>query len=195
MPDMDDEIPPLHRKRCKRYNVPGDAHFLTFSCFKRRPFLSRDRTRKWLVDSVISARIKHSFDLWAYAIMPEHTHLVLYPTLPVYDLSLILKSIKQSVSNAAIAFVRSNQPDFLAQMTDTQPNGKTSIRFWQRGGGYDRNLTSTDEIWEKINYTHNNPVERELCARAEDWRWSSASDYSGLREGPIPLNLDRLPRY
>jgi len=25
-----------HRKRCKRYDVPGDAHFLTFSCFRRQ---------------------------------------------------------------------------------------------------------------------------------------------------------------
>ena len=26
-----------HRKTCKRYNTPGDAHALTFSCFRRQP--------------------------------------------------------------------------------------------------------------------------------------------------------------
>jgi hypothetical protein len=40
-----------HRKKCRRYNNPRDAHFLTFSCFRRQPFLSRHRTCRWLVDS------------------------------------------------------------------------------------------------------------------------------------------------
>ncbi len=80
-------------------------------------------------------------------------------------------------------------------MTDAQPNGKSSIRFWQRGGDYDRNLHSTKEIWEKISYVHNNPVKRGLCRRADEWKWSSAADYSGSGKGLIELNLEQLPRY
>ena len=38
-----------HRKRCKNYNIPGDAHELTFSCFQRLPLLSKDRTRHFLL--------------------------------------------------------------------------------------------------------------------------------------------------
>ena len=37
------------RKRCKRYNIPGEAHELTFSCFQRLPLLSKDRTRHWFL--------------------------------------------------------------------------------------------------------------------------------------------------
>jgi len=32
-------------KRCRRLNEPGHAHALTFSCFRRQPFLSKDRSR------------------------------------------------------------------------------------------------------------------------------------------------------
>ena len=39
----------IHRKKVKLLNVPGDAHFSTFSCFHRLPLLSRDRTRHWFV--------------------------------------------------------------------------------------------------------------------------------------------------
>ena len=35
-----------HRKRVRSYNVPGHAHELTFSCFRRLPLLSCDRTRR-----------------------------------------------------------------------------------------------------------------------------------------------------
>jgi putative transposase len=60
-----------HRKACRRFNEPGHAHLLTLSCFCRRPFLSKDRSRMWLVEAIDRAREKHAFDLWAYVVMPE----------------------------------------------------------------------------------------------------------------------------
>jgi putative transposase len=183
-----------HRKRCHRINTPGHAHYLTFSCFHRQPFLSRDRSRQWLLDAIDLARSKHSFDLWAYIIMPEHAHLILFPTRPNYDISDIFGTIKLSVTRRALPYVKSNAPDFLERMKDQQPRGDHTYRFWQRGGGYDRNLMSTDEIWEKIHYLHNNPIKRNLCPTAPDWPWSSAADYAGTRTGPLTLNLASLPK-
>ena len=55
--------PPI-RKTCKRYNVPGHAHYLTFSCFQRRPFLNRDRSRGWMIDAIALARDRHLLDRW-----------------------------------------------------------------------------------------------------------------------------------
>lgn len=68
------------RKQCRRYNEPGHAHALTFSCFQRRPFLARDRTRQWMLEAIDQARTKHGFHLWAYVLIPEHVHLLLGPT-------------------------------------------------------------------------------------------------------------------
>ncbi|MGW8256440.1 MAG: hypothetical protein ACWGMZ_03040, partial [Thermoguttaceae bacterium] len=68
-----------HRKRCKRYDVPGDAHYLTFSCFRRLPLLNNDRLRKWMIEAIGLGRVKSPFDLWAYVIMPEHVHVILLP--------------------------------------------------------------------------------------------------------------------
>lgn len=67
--------PLTFRKTCRRYNDPGHAHALTFSCFGRQPFLRGDRARQWFVDCLAMARAKHAFGLWAYVIMPEHVHL------------------------------------------------------------------------------------------------------------------------
>jgi len=186
------ELP--HRKRCHRINTPGHAHYLTFSCYHRQPFLSRDRSRQWLLDAINLARAKHVFDLWAWVIMPEHAHLILFPTQPTYDISAILATIKLSVTRKALAFVKSTAPGFLARMEDRQPNGTTAYRFWQRGGGYDRNLVSPEEIWEKIQYLHDNPVKRDLSKTPDEWPWSSAADYSGVRTGLLKLDLDSLPR-
>lgn len=59
------------------------------------------------------------------------------------------------------------------------------MRFWLAGGGYDRNPRCDDELWEKVEYCHNNPVTRGLVARPTDYPWSSAMWYAGLREDAL----------
>jgi putative transposase len=69
---------PQHRRRNKSYNEPGHAHELTFSCFKRLPLLSRDRTRRWFLEALDTARLRLQLALWAYVIMPEHVHVIVW---------------------------------------------------------------------------------------------------------------------
>jgi putative transposase len=183
------------RKTCKRFNDPGHAHALTFSCFRRQPFLSKDGSRQWLIDAIDRARRLHSFHVWAYVIMPEHAHLLIWPSELMYDISDILNSIKQSVAKRALLHVRREAPAFLVRMEDCQPNGRCHYRFWQRGGGYDRNIIEPAAVFHEIGYLHGNPVRRRLCLRAEDWLWSSAADYAGERVGPLKLDRDSLPEF
>ena len=184
------QFPP--RKRIHHWDNPGDAHFLTFSCYQRRPFLSSDRSRQWMIDAVQRARSNHGFDLWAYVIMPEHVHLLILPHSCL--ISELLNSIKQSVSKRAIAWVEQEAKWFLPEMIEQRPGGKITRRFWQPGPGYDRNMRSTADVWEKIDYSHYNPVKRKLCVKANDWKWSSAADYAGVGAGLLPLDLGMLPR-
>jgi len=180
-------------KTCKRHNIPGHAHFLTISCFHGQAFLSKDRSRQWLIEAIDRARRLHHFNIWAYVIMREHAHSLFWPTERAYDISEILSSIKQSVAKRALIFVRREAPVFLAQMADRQPNGDIHYRFWQRGGGYDRNAVELGAIHHQIIYIHNNPVRRSLCEKPEDWYWSSAADHAGVRVGPLRIDLQSLP--
>jgi putative transposase len=196
-PDMPIPNPNDHaiRKTCRRYNDPGQAHSLTFSCFGRQPFLTTDRTRHWLVEAIQAAQAKHGFDLWAYVFMPEHVHLLVCPRQESYDISKFLATIKLPVTRKALAHVRQHTPTFLKQMADEQPNGNHHHRFWLRGGGFDRNLWSDKALLAEIDYIHANPIRRRLCESPEEWFWSSAADHAHVRRGPLPLNLDSLPRF
>src|SRR3989442_8319277 len=91
-----------HRKRCKSYNIPGQAHELTFSCFRRLPLLSRDRTRRWFVDAMEAARREQALSLWAYVIMPEHVHLLLCPRERDYEVRLVCMAFKVPVERKAV---------------------------------------------------------------------------------------------
>jgi len=93
-------------KTCRRENTPGDAHSLTFSCFRRQQFLTTTRTRQWIIDAINGAGCKYDFAVWSFVIMPEHVHVLVYPRRPVYSISRILSGIKQPVSKRAIYHVR-----------------------------------------------------------------------------------------
>ncbi len=184
---------PLHRKRCRLYDIAGDSHFLTFSCYKRLPLLSRPRSCQWMVQALDHGRERQLYDLWAYVIMPEHVHLVLLPQ-PNVRMQDILKAIKQSVSRRALTWLADNEPRFLERLADVRIDGSKTHRFWQRGGGYDRNLRSVADIYEKIEYVHNNPVRRQFITRPEDWAWSSAHAWKTGIDKPIAIDRSSLPR-
>ncbi len=182
-----------HRKRVKSYNTPGDAHELTFSCFQRLPLLSKERTCRWFVEALDSARRRRNFLVWAYVIMPEHVHVLVWPRDEVYEVRLIRAALKIPVQRQALAFLRARSSPFLNVLRDVRPNGKVHYRFWQRGGGYDRNVNERATLLAMIEYIHNNPVRRGLVKHALDWPWSSARFYAGWDD--VMLKMDSLAEF
>ena len=188
MNDMD-----YSRKRHRKsWDGPGGAHCLTFSCFHDQDLLRSDQKAKWFLELIARAREKGLFALWAYAVMPEHAHIVLLPKDTV-QVATILWQLKRPMTRRVVRWAELHDRAFLAQMIDRQPSGKTSRRFWQRGGGYDRNLRSVSDVHEKIRYVHANPVRRGLVSRPEDWPYSSARAWATERDDPIPIDRDSLP--
>lgn len=193
--DARDPIAPQKYKRLKRIEGMNDARALNWSCFRNQPFLESDRFRGWVVEAIAAARDKHEFQLWAWCIMPTHMHLMIYPGSPE-DASLvsdILKQIKLPLAQRVIAWAKREDPSMLDRMRDEQPNGSASFRFWQRGGGFDRNLSTQKAIWDMIHYIHRNPVEDGLCASPEDWEWSSARTYLNKNAGMLPIDYEHIP--
>jgi putative transposase len=186
---VDNECP--IRKKCRRLNAPGHAHELTFSCYRGQPLLCSQRARGYLAEAISRSRQKHSFHVWAYVLMPEHVHLLLWPTEQNYSISKMLLSIKQPVSRGIMSYLREHNPAGLRVLATGQR--RTPYRFWLAGGGYDRNITSAETARKTVEYIHNNPVRRGLVAAPEEWVWSSAGDWAGRGPGKVVLDLDSFP--
>ena len=182
-----------HRKTIKHYNIPGHAHYLTFSTYRRIPLLNKDRTRLWLIESIERARKLHDFDLWGWVIMPDHAHLLISPRQLVYRMDDILQSIKQPVSKKTIRYLSIQSPAFLPKLTVVNAR-RTYRHFWQVGPGYDANQVEPAATHQTIDYMHLNPVRANLVALATEWKWSSARDWAGLDE--VIMRVDRnLPSW
>jgi putative transposase len=173
------------RNPLRRYYGRGDLHFVTFSCYRRRPFLGTRRARDRFVKILDQVRSQHGFHLIGYVVMPEHIHLLLSEP-PKGNPSKALQVLKQKVS-AALRKRRAPSPaGQLALRFPEPPAGEK--HFWQRRF-YDFNVRSEKKLREKLNYMHWNPVERGLVDHPKDWPWSSFSFYAKGEAGLIRIDL------
>ena len=115
--------------------------------------------------------------------MSSHVHLVFRSTQGQKP-ELLIGDLKRFTSKAVVKGIKENpqesRKEFLLNFF-LQEGSKTSnvnqYQFW-RHDNKPIELWSNHIIRQKINYVHQNPVEAGLVFRAEDYRYSSAVDYS-----------------
>ncbi|MBV6459897.1 MAG: hypothetical protein HONBIEJF_03055 [Fimbriimonadaceae bacterium] len=135
------------------------------------------------------AAAKLDFEVRAYVVMPNHVHTLVKPRQEIYTVASMLHALKQPFAKVLIGKWKTSDSRKLMALREVSPQGKLVHRFWQAGGGYDRNLYGTKAMWAAIDYIHVNPVRRGLCEHSTDWPFSSAKAYA---EGYDPLGLVTL---
>jgi putative transposase len=151
-----------------RYQKTGTFHFLTFSCYQRKPLLSRPGAYEVFERELETVRRKYEFVVAGYVLMPEHVHI------------LVGEPHRSSLSVAL---------QVLKQKTSQKLKKKSDLRFWQVRY-YDFNVHSNSKRIEKLRYIHCNPVVRGLVKRPEDWQWSSFRHCATGVEGPVEIESE-----
>jgi putative transposase len=178
-------------KHCKRYNLPGHAHALTFSCYQRQPFLLDQAICKLLSDSINGAAQKHRFSVWGYVLMPEHVHLLVFSAARPYSISAFLQSVKQPVARTVIHRWKQISDSRLSKIQTGQKH--QPYRLWLPGGGFDQNLCDRNACVDVIRYMHFNPVKRKLVVCPSEWFYSSFNDWENQRQGPVLIDKKSFP--
>ena len=174
----------VHRKRMRRMECVGHVRYLTFSCYQRLPLFQNNKIKDRFCEHLAHARAVGMFKLYGWVVIPTHVHLLLEPRLPDWTVANIMHTLKRPFAQEIIGRWRALNARILLRMMDRGER----IHFWQAGGGYDRNIISSEEYVEKLRYIHDNPRRAELVDRATDWPWSSAGWYGGERMVPIPID-------
>jgi REP element-mobilizing transposase RayT len=119
------------------------------ACHLRRPEIAD------LVAGALKFFHEQRYLLREWVVMPNHVHVLFWP-LPNHLVGDIVKSWKQFTSLRAKRML-----------------GLTAGRFWQPES-FDHWVRNDEERARIVRYIRNNPVTARLCARPEDWGWSSA---------------------
>jgi len=168
-------------KNLKRYYGQGHLHFLTWSCYRRKPLLGSAHTRNRFVRILDGIRQRYRFRLVGYVVMPEHVHLLISEP-ERGTLSTVVQVLKQ---RSARLLGRRKRAASSAQLKLWQED--PDARFWQKRF-YDFNVWSERKKGEKLNYMHTNPVKRRVVAHPKQWPWSSFGFYSGKGESLLQID-------
>ena len=115
----------------------------------------RDARIAKIVEEAIQygASVRHCYDLYAWAIMPNHVHAVWEPHIPMPAIMRWLKGRTSRIANRVLR--------------------REGEAFWQ-DESYDHWIRSPRELEEIVSYVEGNPVKAGLVSTEEQWAWSSA---------------------
>ena len=194
----------------KRYYGTGGLHFITCSCYRRRRLLGTPERRDLLLAVLEEMHQRYHFVVVGYVVMLEHFHLLISEP-EIGTPSTAMQAIKLGFARRVLGLPsparsenqEANIPTSRAKSAREMGHPITreighpaaremghpdpSHRVWQRRF-YDFNLWSQHKEAEKLSYMHQNPVERGLVSRSEDWNWSSFRAYACGESGPVRLN-------
>lgn len=163
----------------KVYDRERHAHFVTFSCYKRRRLLDDDRAKRIVLGTLNAQLRRLAGRCVGFVVMPNHVHAILWFPNPE-ELSEALKQWKRTSSFRIKQLYRDALKNYRPSMPDKDP-------VWQ-ARFYDFNLKTQRKIEEKLTYMHQNPVRAGLVKRTCEWPWSSARWYEEGRTVGVPIS-------
>ena len=170
-----------------RFYGGNDLHFLTFSCYRRRPLFRNQVYCDLFLRTLDRVRMRYRFVVLGYVVMPEHIHLLV--SEPQREtLSTAIQALKLGV----VRSIRCADGSAVVTPPRSRKTGETwgtplPDRFWQ-ARFYDFNVRTERKRIEKLRYIHRNPVERGLVSSPEQWRWSSFRGYLCGETGLVRVN-------
>lgn len=180
--------------KLRRHNDYGHIHFLTISCYRRLQFFRFDSIKMEFIEAMKHVREKLNIRWIAYVIMPEHVHLLVYPTILGVDqpisISSVLQHLKQRVGRQGKQRLRevwAKEGNLGSDPLNRWALGSGDKPFWKTRA-YDFNVINEKTLYTKLDYVHKNPISRRLVERAEDWTWSSYRFYEFHDESLIAMD-------
>jgi len=150
-------------------------YFFTASILNWHPILFDPKLKSIVLESLKFLQKEKAIKIYGFVIMPNHIHLILMP-LDNPKFKNIQLSFMRFTAQKIKFYLRDNSPekleDFLVNKRDRQ------YQIWQRKP-LSTELHSRKIIEQKLDYTHNNPVQGKwmLAESPLHYPWSSFNFY------------------
>ena len=176
-----------------KFHNPEGLYFISFATvfwvdvFVRRVYFD------CIVENLNRCVDEKGMEIHAWCIMPSHIHLVFRSAIQKPD--ELIRDFKSFTSKKLIALIAENTQEsrrewLLNSFKKAAANNSnnTQNQFWQQHN-HPVELWSPAVIQQKIDYTHGNPVEAGFVENEQDYLYSSARDYCGIK-GLVKVIVD-----
>ncbi|MCH7399865.1 transposase [Belliella sp. DSM 107340] len=166
-------------------------YFLTFQVVGWADVFTRKRYRDFILENLTYCRKSKGLYLFGYVIMSNHIHLLVQQKDG--RLSDWVRDFKKFTSKKLIKMILENPDERRKEWLQMifEYHGKfnkrnNDIQFWTHEN-HAVEMYNVAMIESRMKYIHENPVRAAIVEYPEDYLYSSARDYSGLK-GLIDLD-------
>jgi len=180
--------PPLKMFQISRDNP---AYYLTSVTHDRLPIFRKDEIKRVVTDAFDEARRSAGFLIFAYVIMPDHTHIL---TDNARDMKDVLRFINGISAKRVIDHLKNNGfESSIAKLRIQERENKHKHSVYEHHPNALR-VTGEDAFMQKVNYIHLNPVRAGLVERPDEYLYSSARQWHrrAADDEPLIVDLDKI---
>lgn len=163
------------------------AYYLTSVAHNRLPVFQTDKIKQIVCDALDEARKNHGILIFAYVIMPDHSHLVTDGKRPDSE---ILRYLNGITAKRVLDYLKLNNfANSLAKLRreEAERNHKYSL-FQHHPNVFE--IKGEDTFMQKVNYIHLNPVRAGMVRHPDEYLYSSARQWHGRELDVEPFITD-----
>ena len=175
-----------------KFHDQDKLYFISFATVNWIDVFVREEYMNIMIDSFKFCQEKKGLEIYGWCIMPSHIHMIIGSSKnKMEDIVRDMKShTSTKLRNAIKNNVQESRKEWMIWMMERagKKNGNNNDwQFWQQ---HNQPIEIKDqEMFDKVlDYTHLNPVMAGFVSRPEDWKYSSAKDFCGIK-GLIELDF------
>lgn len=173
---------------------PDGLYFVTFTVVEWVDVFTRSDYVDIVLDSIRHCQKDKGLEVYGWVIMSNHIHMIIARSKTGNDLSSIIRDFKKYTSSTILKAIENSKREsrrnwmlWIFSVAGKKNRNNTNYQFW-RQDNHAELLMSNKFKDQKLNYIHMNPVISGLVEQPEDYRYSSAKDYSG-KTGLLKIKL------
>ncbi len=177
-----------------RIHDQTELYFVTFTVVNWIDVFIRDCYREQIVKSIRFCQENKGLQVYAWVIMTSHIHMII-GTEGKMKLEDIIRDMKRHTAGKMREILEDNSFEsrkdwmlWIFGMAGRKNSNNIDYQFWVQDN-HPVQLPSPEMIIQRLNYVHNNPVEAGFVTEPQHWKWSSAHDYLGGKQGLIDVIL------
>ena len=167
-------------------NLTKELYFVTSTVVDWIDVFTRPIYKHIILDSLKSCQINKGLNIYAWVLMPNHLHMIVSAN-DEDSVSDIMRDFNKFTSKKILEAIENNVQESRREwlldrfrFAGMNNNRITNYHFWQ-DGNHIEDIYTMEFLQQKIDYIHNNPVCAEIVSKPEDYLYSSAAAYAGLR--------------
>jgi putative transposase len=168
-----------------KFHDHDKLYFISFATVHWIDVFIREEYNQVIIDSWKHCQEKRGLEIYGWCIMTSHVHMIIGSKRD--KLEDIIRDMKKHTSSELKTAIKNHpqesRKEWIVWMMERAGKKNSNNKEWQFWQQHNKPLEikSQEMFDEKLNYIHQNPVQAGFVTREEDWKYSSARDFCGMK--------------